>query len=172
MLLQIKVKLSNCCSKAQINNLAGEILANPKILSDYFKLSNLPDYEDADKSSWIIRTYFQKTREVSLTDQRKIISLLNSTKNESVLRNILGIIVDIPFSERIEEELVNTCFKILNEQHHNVAVYANALQGLIPIIKNHPELREDISLITESNPMKDKCVFQLRLKTVLSLKTE
>jgi hypothetical protein len=172
MLLQIKVKLSNCCSKAQINNLAGEILANPKILSDYYKLSNLPDYEDADKASWIIRTYFQKTREVSLTDQRKIISLLNSTKNESVLRNILGIIVDFPFSQNIEEELVNTCFKILNERHHKVAVYANALQGLIPIVKKHPELREEIILIAESNPMKDKCVFQLRLKTILSLKSE
>ena len=171
MLLQIKVKLSNCCSKAQINNLAGEILANPKILSDYFKLSNLPDYEDADKSSWIIRTYFQKTKEVSLTDQRKIISLLNSTKNESVLRNISGIIVDFPFSQKIEEELVNTCFKILNERHHKVAVYANALQGLIPIVKKHPELREEIILIAESNPMKDKCVFQLRVKTILSLKS-
>ena len=172
MSLEIKVKLADCHSKAQINNLAGEILANPKMLSSYFKLSNLSDYKDADKASWIIRTYFQKTKKVSLKDQRKIISLLHSAKQEAVLRNISGIIVDIPFSERIEEELVNTCFKILNEQHHNIAVYANALQGLIPIINKHPELREDISLITESNPMKDKCVFQLRLKTVLSLKTE
>jgi hypothetical protein len=172
MSLEIKVKLADCHSKAQINNLAGEILANPKMLSTYFKLSNLSDYEDADKASWIIRTYFQKTKEISLSDQRKIISLLNSTKHESVLRNISGIMVDIPFSERLEEELVNTCFKILNEQYHNVAVYANALQGLIPIVKKHPELREEIILITESNPMKDKCVFQLRVKTILSLKTE
>jgi hypothetical protein len=171
MLLQIKVKLANCCSKAQINNFAGEILANPKMLSFYYKLSNLPEYEDADKASWIIRTYFQKTKEISLTDQRKIIKLLNSTKNESVLRNISGIIVDIPFSQKIEEELVNTCFKILSERHHKVAVYANALQGLIPIVKKHPELKEEIILITESNPMKDKCVFQLRVKTILSLKS-
>jgi hypothetical protein len=172
MLLQIKVKLTNCCSKAQINNLAGEILANPKMLGTYYKLSSLSDYEDADKASWIIRTYFQKTQEVSLKNQRKIISLLNSAKQEAVLRNISGIIVDIPFSVRIEDELVNTCFKILSEQHHKVAVYANALQGLIPIIKKHPELKEEIRLITESNPMKDKCVFQLRLKTILSLKSE
>ena len=171
MLLQIKVKLVNCCSKAQINNLAGEILANPKTLSAYYKLSNLPDYEDADKASWIIRTYFQKTKKVSLKDQRKIISLLNSTKNVSVLRNVSGIIVDIPFSQKTEEELVNTCFKILSEPHHKVAVYANALQGLLPIVKKHPELKEEIILIAESNPMKDKCVFQLRVKTILSLKS-
>ena len=137
MLLQIKVKLSNCCSKAQINNLAGEILANPKILSDYFKLSNLPDYEVADKSSWIIRTYFQKTKEVSLTDQRKIISLLNSTKNESVLRNISGIIVDFPFSQKIEEELVNACFKILNESNQGVRLFRLAiLRELLDIWRN------------------------------------
>jgi hypothetical protein len=171
MLLQIKVKLSNCCSKVQINNLATEILANPKMLSSYYKLSNLPDYEDADKAAWIIRTYFQKTKEVSLKDQRKTINLLNSAKQEAVLRNITGIIVDIPFSQKIEEELVNTCFKILNERHHQVAVYSNTLQGLIPIVKKHPELKEEIILIAESNPMKDKCAFQLRVKTILSLKS-
>lgn len=171
MLLQIKVKLSKCCSKAQINNLAREILADPKILGTYYKLSNLPDYEDADKAAWVLRIYFQKTKMVNLINQKKIISLLNASKNEAVLRNLSGIMADHSFDLKLENEIVNTSFKILSEPHHDVAVYANFLLGLIPIVKVYPELKEEIQLLTERNPMKDKCAFQLRVKTILSLKS-
>ena len=171
MLLQIKVKLANCCSKAQINILAIELLNDPKLLGNYYNLCKLSEYEDADKAAWVVRTYFQKTKTVNIIHQKKIISLLNSSKNEAVLRNLSGIMADHSFDLKLENDIVNTSFKILSEHHHDVAVYANFLLGLIPIVKIYPELKEEIQLLTERNPMKDKCAFQLRVKTILSLKS-
>jgi hypothetical protein len=53
-----------------------------------------------------------------------------------------------------------------------VAVYANFMIALLPYIKIYPELKDELMLIAERNPMKDKCAFQLRLNSVLSLKTD
>ena len=171
MLLQIKVKLANCQSKVQINILANELLTNPKLLSAYYKLCEQSNYDDADKAAWVVRTYFQKTKTVNITHQKKITRLLSASKNEAVLRNLSGIMADHPFDLKLENDLVNTSFKILSEHHHDVAVYANFLLGLIPFVKVYPELKEEIKLLSERNPMKDKCAFQLRVKTILSLKS-
>jgi hypothetical protein len=172
MSLEIKVKLANCRSKLQISELANEIHSNQKLLSEYYKLTSEKGYEDADKAAWIIRCYFQKLKSIDLKNQKKVIQLLSKVNNQAVLRNLSGVMADIPFDKKHSEDVINLSFKILNEDFHDVAVYANFMIALIPFIRIFPELKAEIEHMAERNPMKDKCAFQLRLKTVLSLKTE
>ncbi|MFM7015583.1 MAG: hypothetical protein ACKOX3_04575 [Bacteroidota bacterium] len=172
MSLQILDKLANCQSKVQITELALEIVAYPQLLPYYFKLCDQHELEDANKAAWVIRTYFQKIKKIKLIDQKKVLTLLDTTYNEAVLRNLSGILADLPFDEKIEDETVHVCFKILSDLNHEVAVYSNVLLILIPIIKKYPALKDEIKILAERNPMKDKCAFQLRVKTVLSLTTE
>jgi len=172
MSLEIKVKLANCRLKAQITELAKEIHSNQTLLSVYYKLCSVKDFDDAEKAAWIIRSYFQQLKTVDSKNQKKIIYLLGKVYNQAVLRNLSGVMADTYFDKSYGEEVINLSFKVLSEDYHDVAVYANFMIALLPYIKLYPELKDELMLIAERNPMKDKCAFQLRLNSVLSLKTD
>ena len=132
MSLEIKVKLTNCRSKLQITELANQIHANQELLAVYYKLSAENAFEDADKAAWVIRSFFQQEKGIDLKHQKKIIQLLTKVENEAVLRNLSGVMADFPFDKKLSEEVINLSFRILSEDHHDVAVYANFMIALIP----------------------------------------
>lgn len=134
----------------------------------FLQLSLNPVIEIAARASWAYRDwaiiYPEKCRNLS----PKLIQTINKTTNGSVIRNLLGAVLDQGFPKSAAAGLLEVCMDHFTRNGYAIAVYANILGVFAEIVKFHPEIKQEVLLLAERHPMNDQSGFIVRLRAVAS----
>lgn len=134
----------------------------------FLKLSLHPVIEIAARASWAYRDwailYPEKSRKLS----PKVIQTLHKTTNGSVIRNLLGAILDQGFPKSVSARLLEVCLDHFTRNGYAIAVYANILGIFADLAKFHPEIKKEVMLLADRHPMNDQSGFIVRLRAVAS----
>ena len=156
------------CSKKKIAEAARLIGNELTLFEETLQLTTATDTRTADMASWVARTWAQDHLEEARKYVGKIIVILKKDRSDPTTRNLTGLLTDVGFPERNYSSISTLAFKLLLQKDRAVAVHANALSLLLPIIEKHPDLRKEVGLIARTHPNLKKGSFQVRIKKALA----
>jgi hypothetical protein len=128
------------------------------------KLSLHGDANIAAKASWVFRTWAEMHPKEAKNSTEKVISVLQCSNLDPVLRNILGAVYDNGFPKKFEAIFIDICLGLILERNRAVAVHCNALGILIDLSKKHPALRIEVELALERSQIENTAAFSAQLK--------
>lgn len=134
----------------------------------FLQLSLCPVAEIAARASWAYRDWAELYPDMSRKLCPKLIQTLQKTTNGSVIRNLLGAILDQGFPKSVSARLLAVCMDHFTRNDYAIAVYANLLGIFAEIAKTHPEIKQEVLLLAERHPMNDQSGFIVRLRAVAS----
>jgi hypothetical protein len=134
----------------------------------FLKLSLHPVIEIAARASWAYRDWASIYPEKSRKLSPKMVQTLHKTTNGSVIRNLLGAVLDQGFPRSAASRLLEVCMDHFTRNGYAIAVYANILGVFAEIVKIHPEIKHEVLLLAERHPMNDQSGFIVRLRAVAS----
>lgn len=124
--------------------------------------------EIAARASWAYRDWAEIHPEKSRKLCPKVIQTIDKTTNGSVIRNLLGALLDQGFPKSVSARLLAVCLDHFTRNDYAIAVYANLLGIFAEIAKTHPEIKQEVMLLAERHPMNDQSGFIVRLRAVAS----
>ena len=152
-----RLKLIN--SKAAITKLVQDFDDNGNDFKNLLKIIQEKEIESIDKASWVARDYANIQPAVVVKSYKKVIDIVTSNFPDPVKRNLTGLLVDVGIPEKYESVVLDMSVNLLLDFKIAVAVHANALKLLNMLAKKHPELKQEINLITERHPNRDRVSF-------------
>jgi hypothetical protein len=146
-------------SKAAITKLAQDFDDSGNDFKQLLKIIQEKEIECIDKASWVARDYANIQPEIVIKYYKNVIEIITSNFSDPVKRNLTGLLVDIGIPEKYESVVLDMSVNLLLDYKIAVAVHANALKLLNMLAKKHPELKQEINLIAERHPYKDRVSF-------------
>jgi hypothetical protein len=134
----------------QVTQLSHYFLENPQKIPGLMELAcgNLhhpfPEY-----SSWILTHVANKNVNLLEKFYEQIVDALLKTKNESVRRNLLAVVVQFPLLNYEEGNLLNALIDWLTNPTTKPAIVMYTLEKLKQYCKQFPELKSEIIAILE-----------------------
>lgn len=100
-------------------------------------------------ASWLV-LHIAKTKPIVLQPfQKKIIDRILTSRNQSVLRNLIYSNHLIGKTSYQEGELLDYLIEAIRNENNKVALQVYALYSLLPFIKDYPELKSEIDSILQ-----------------------
>lgn len=131
-----------------IPNLHAEFIKNPKHLTGLVELaiSNKP-HPFPEYASWLLMHVARKQVDLIQPFYPEIIKELLITKNETVKRNLLGVVKCLPVQEYLEGEFLDTLISWISANDAKPAIVMYGLEMLMKFTKKYPELKPEILAI-------------------------
>ncbi len=158
---ELMIQLHRVKSKAMILQIANSFAEHGNQL---LELCLNQDKNIAAKASWVYRTWAVRNEKKGRSFSGKMMTILQISSDEPVIRNLLGSFLDVGCAEKYKTELLDYCLKTLQQEKRAVAVHANALGILSQISTDYPELKNEIIETLSSLPLKPNLAVQYRLK--------
>ena len=156
--------LSGKMLKKDVERYAKAVGENASIL---LKWSLHPEFEIANRASWIFRTWADLHTDQLESSFNAIFKVIQKTTNGSVIRNLSGIWYDHSYPEKYDSKVIDLCLSILGNTNYAIAAYANLLGILKYPCKRYPELKEEVRLQAMRHPLAEETAFQKRLNEAL-----
>ena len=100
-------------------------------------------------ASWLV-LHIAKNKPIVLQPfQKKIIDRILTSRNQSVLRNLIYSNHLIGKTSYQEGELLDYLIEAIRNENNKVALQVYALYSLLPFIKDYPELKSEIDAILQ-----------------------
>ncbi len=164
---QLISSLSTIRSKTAVVQIAKQLKGDEEGIKLLFKLIDKHPGDIADKASWVARVCFDINKIKDLPYLKLNLKALEKTTSDPVIRNLTGIFVDQGFPTSFNDKITTLCFKWLSNYSHAIAVHANALVLLTPILQKYPELKHEVTFICEAHPQSDEATFRWRLERAM-----
>jgi len=102
------------------------------------------------RAAWLLWSCMEENDQRVQKYIKKIVETLK-TKDDSHQRELLKILLKMELSEEYESILFDHCMDIWEQINKPPAVRVNALKFIIKIAKKHPELKNEITFLTEDH---------------------
>ena len=123
--------------------------SRPELVHPLFELVKTnAKYPYAEYASWILVHIAAKKRFYKVY-QSETCELFLHAGNQTILRNCSRALMYTGFPEEAEGLVLQKCTEILEDSTNNVAAQVNAIYLLIPIVKKHHELKNEILQLIE-----------------------
>lgn len=154
-------KLNKIKLKKDIDLIISENSTNSIFITDLLNVCLTNEKRPSEKSSWILRHLLQKEKDLGEIIHYKLFEILDSSKSDPTIRNILNIIYEHKIPEKYESKLIDFCIKELSNPNKPIAVHLYAAHILMKLIKKHPLLKNEVLLsinqkLLESRPYINK----------------
>lgn len=160
----IELIRSNAKSKV-FTSLYIRFIDQPKNLDQLIEVATsdlkhpLPEY-----ASWLV-LHISKNKPVILQPfQKKIIDRILTSKNQSVLRNLVYSNNLIGRSKYKEGELLDYLIEAVEDENNKVALQVYSLYALIPFVEVFPELKAEIDEILQLKPAPHKPAMKVAIR--------
>ena len=104
------------------------------------------------RAAWLLWSYMDKNDQRLHRYLKKIIDAL-PTKSDDQLRELLLILQRMELDDDYEGELFNTCVNVWEKIGKKPSVRYNAFKLIVKIAKKHPDLSNEIILLTQTHYM-------------------
>lgn len=102
------------------------------------------NYPFPQYASWWLFHIARSNSKVLLPYQNQLIDGVLENENVSVLRNSMGVLLELPMTEYKEGFLLDRLFHFFQSDKYKVAIEVYALYLLIDFTKKYPEIKQEI----------------------------
>lgn len=132
------------------------IIQDPSLLPELIEVATsdlkhpYPEY-----ASWLLIHVVKKVPEIVEPFQHCLIDTILSSKNQSVLRNLTNVCVELPLIEYRESEFLDRLIEFLKDDSNKVALFVYAIYKLIQFTIKYPEIKHEILGIIDLKQSRD-----------------
>ena len=108
------------------------------------------EYPYPEYASWIL-THFVKIENSSVKPfQKELIDfILSPSSNQTLLRNVVNVLVQLKIDEYKESELLDRLMEFVKNGENKVALQVYSIQLFVQYIKKYPELKDELSSLVD-----------------------
>ena len=127
-----------------------ELVADQELLEEIMCVVQRQEtYPYTEYATWLLQHACKKHPKKIEPYLPLLVDVVLSSKNESVLRNVMACLYTLPHNAYREGELLERLLAILGNPAHKVALHVYALYKLIDLVKTYPELKPEILQLTD-----------------------
>jgi len=131
-------------------------IEKPELISELIEISfSNKKYPIPEYGSWWLFHISRSEPSLLQPHHELLIDCVLTTENGSVLRNSLGVLLELPLIEYKEGHLLDRLFYLLKQDVYKVAIHVYSLYLLIEFTKKYPDIKQEIIeilKIKEANP--------------------
>ncbi|MBU1095679.1 MAG: hypothetical protein KKB34_04285 [Bacteroidetes bacterium] len=124
--------------------------SNPQYFDEAIKLAISDNQPFAWRSAWLLWSCMEENDKRIKKHIKSIVKSI-TTKKDGHQRELLKILYNLEIEEKYEGILFGTCLNIWEEINKSPSVRFTALKFILKIIKNHPELLEEIVFLMQDH---------------------
>jgi len=124
--------------------------AHPEIFEEAIELAIADKQPYSWRAAWLLWSCMEENDKRIQKYIKSIVDTLE-TKDDGHQRELLKILLKMELEEDNESILFDHCMDIWEQINKPPAVRVNALKFIIKIAKKHPELKKEISFLTEDH---------------------
>lgn len=128
-----------------------QVIASDIRLIAVISLGKEIDYPFPQYSSWLIAHVARQQPQKLYKHQPLLVDVFLDFSDESMKRNLLGALLDLPRIKYREGELLDHCFALLIDPNTKVAIKAYAMYMLLIFVEQFPELIPELEAAIEHN---------------------
>lgn len=126
------------------------LLTHPKKIDEAIKLAISDKQPYSKRAAWLLWSCIKKN---DIRIHKYINKIVNTLKNkeDDHQRELLKILLLMQLNEKYEGFVYNLCISIWEKINKKPSVRFTAFKFIVKIAKKHPELSQEISLLTQSH---------------------
>lgn len=137
-------------SRRNIDFVVQQTEQNPELLDGLLELYTDADHQTSMRASWGLEKLAER-KKIDLTPfLSSIIGKLSQLKSSGARRCIAKVLMQYPAPENCEGELLDFCFKMMEDPKEPVAVKANCMTIVFDLLPRYPELKNELFAVIES----------------------
>ena len=154
-------------SRINTDLIAKAVGNDPKELKKIIELIYTAEAPIPQRASWLLTIISRKHPELITPYVSKFIDTVSDFKIGGIRRNIINALATQNIPKKQQGKVVNICFDFILSKTEPVAVKTLSLEVLSNIVKQYPELKEELKAAIEDQLPKTSVAFHARAKHVL-----
>jgi len=155
-------------SKANCNTIVQWVGDSQQRFDQLFDLFLNDEYRVVQRAAWPLSyAAIAHPKFIQKHFSKLLKNLEKPNLHNSVKRNTIRLLQDIPIPERFHGQIMNTCFEYISSPDEAVAVKAFALTVLENLSKHYPEIKSELKTIIEDRWDYESAAFKSRAKKIL-----
>jgi hypothetical protein len=131
-----------------LKNVLPVLKKNKHLVDELVQLVELEaPYPKSEYASWILTHLAKEDRSFLDVYKEKIIDCILNSKNQSVLRNLVGTLNSLSYCSYKESELIDTLFNFLLDKSNKVALHVYSIYLLQRYLIVYTELKNELDAI-------------------------
>lgn len=131
-----------------LNNLLPIFNENKNLVEELVEIIELESpYPKSEYASWILTHLAKEDKSYVAIYQERIIDCILNSKNQSVLRNLVGSLNSLDYCSFKESELIDALFQFLLDKNNKVALHVYSVYLLQKYLLVYPELKNELDAI-------------------------
>jgi hypothetical protein len=108
------------------------------------------EYLVAQRAAWVVGDVSRKyPKLVNQHLEKMVLNLRKENLHDAIKRNTVRVLQEIEIPEKLWGDAADVCFNLLSSKNEPVAVKCFSMTVLLNIVKNVPELKEELKIIIE-----------------------
>jgi hypothetical protein len=120
-------------------------------------------------AAWIVSNISKKNTELLVEFQPQLIDTILSSNNQSVLRNCVQSLNNLPISNYKEGELLDRLIGFIQDDSNKVALFVYSIYLLAKFTRKYPAIKQEIQVIIDSKPLIQQPAMRVGIRNYLSL---
>ena len=154
-------------SKAQAEKIAKYIGQDASRFKELMESFFSEEYRLTQRAAWVMSIVVRKHPELINAYLKKMIDNLEKPVHDAVKRNTVRILQEIEIPKKLIGKTADICFSFLANPSEAVAIRAFSMTVLLNIVKQEPELKNELKIIIEDQMPYAKAAFLSRGKKTL-----
>jgi hypothetical protein len=155
-------------SKSQTTKIVNWVGKSQARFDQLFNLFLKDENRVTQRAAWPLSYCARQHPELIRKHLGKLIkNLRKQGLHDSIKRNTVRILQEIPIPPRFHGEVMNTCFRFIESPDEAVAIKAFSLTILENLIPLYPDIRNELKLIIEERWDLESAAFRSRAKKIL-----
>ena len=126
------------------------------------------EYRVAQRAAWSVSWAARKKPAMMLPYIKDLVDQLKGNAvHAAVVRNTVRILEAIDIPEAYHGEVMDCCFKLVEEPTTAVAIKAFSLTALFNLSKQYPEIKPELKLVIEERKDNETAAFKVRANKIL-----
>ncbi len=157
-------------SKRQANRIVRYVGSDPKRYSELIDVYVKGPYRVTQRAAWPLGLCAEKHPILVLPHLKRLLHVLQLPNiPDAVKRNTMRLLQFVPIPKRYYGEVIDYCFTYLQDKSETIAVRVFSMIVLSNLIKNEPELSNELKIILEDELPYASPGFSSRAKKILKL---
>lgn len=155
-------------SKAQREKIVRYIGNDKKRFAALMKIFLQGEYRDVQRAAWPLSYCVREHPELVQPWFKQLLDMLGKPHtHNAVQRNITRLLQDVTIPKRYQGQVMDACFRFIEQHDTPVAIKAFSLTVLENLSKDYPEILPEIKLLIEERWEHETAAFQSRARKIL-----
>ncbi|MGZ3844806.1 MAG: hypothetical protein ACXVBH_02050 [Flavisolibacter sp.] len=161
--MNLREKILNEHSKANALRIADYACKSEENLQELFACFLADESVLAQRAAWSLGLAATKRPDLMQHHMKELTSVLSRENvHQALIRGALRVLVEVDIPKRFEGQVMESCFRLLEEPRSAPAIKVLSLTVLFNLSKRYPDIKRELRLIIEDKPDRQTAGFRSR----------